>query len=451
MQKFFNNYINLKSVVFSGIVMEIKRPDYLNKLIAAKDNGLVKVITGLRRCGKTYLVKKLYSDWLLKNGVRKDNIIYLALDKIGNANYRNPILLDEYLRDLISKRNGRCYIIIDEIQFSVPVDNPALPENVRSEDNRITFYDVLLGLMDDCDLYVTGSNSKMLSKDILSGFRDRGREIRVHPLSFSEYFSSVGGDKRTAWMEYLQHGGMPLVLSFDDRSSKDDYLKNLLLETYVKDIVEHNGIKNSEDLMHLMEVLASCSACLTNPTNIANTYPGNKISRNTIDSYIGYLKDAFMIEESKRFDIRGRKIIKGQQKYYFEDLGLMNAVLNFREMKLRVLIENAVYNELITRGYNVDVGRIDYRKRVGDGTITVTLETDFVVNRSFEKTYIQVAEGIDEPGKLEQEEASLLRINDGFGKMILVNTDTPQHYTENGIRIMSILDFICDKKCLEHY
>lgn len=435
----------------SGAFMEIKRPDYLNKLIAAKDNGLVKVITGLRRCGKTFLVKKLYTEWLRDNGVPDSNIIYLALDRVSNATYRNPILLDEYIRGIISGQKGRCYVIIDEIQFSVPVDNPALPENVRNEDNRITFYDTLLGLMDECDLYVTGSNSKMLSKDVLSGFRDRGHEIRVRPLSFSEYYSSIGGDRTKAWTEYLHHGGMPLVLSFDDRPSKDEYLKNLLTETYIKDIVEHNGVRDSEDLMHLMEFLASCSACLTNPTNIANTYPGNRISRNTVDTYIGYFRDAFLIEESKRFDIRGRKIIQGQQKYYFEDLGLMNAVLNFREMKLRVLIENAVYNELIARGYNVDVGRIDYRKRIEGVNTTVTLETDFVVNRSFERTYIQVAEGIDEPGKLAQEEASLIRIKDGFGKMILVNTDTPQHYTENGIRIMSIPDFMCDKNCLEHH
>ncbi len=430
--------------------MEIERPEYVRKLIASKDNGRVKVITGLRRCGKTYLVKTLFTKWLRNNGVSDNNIIYLALDRISNADYRNPLLLDEYLRDAISKRSGRCYVIIDEIQFSVPVDNPALPVNVRTEENRLTFYDSLLGLMDECDLYVTGSNSKMLSKDVLSGFRDRGHEIRVHPLSFVEYYSAVDMDIRSAWTEYLYHGGMPLVLSFEDRPSKDRYLKDLLSETYVKDIVEHNRVEDSEDLMNLLEVMASCCACLTNPTNISNTYPPKTVSRNTVDKYLGFFKDSFLLEESKRFDIRGRKIIKGQQKYYFEDLGLMNAVLNFREMKTRVLIENAVYNELISRGYNVDVGRIDYRKRVNGVNTTVTLETDFVVNRSFERTYIQVAEGIDEPGKLEQEEASLLRIKDGFGKMILVNTDTPQHYTENGIRIMSILDFMRERDCLEH-
>ncbi len=429
--------------------MKVERPEYLNKLIAAKDNGRVKVITGPHGCGKTYLVRTLFSEWLRNNGISDDRIIYLPLDRVSNARYRNPLLLDEYIRDIISGSDDRCYVIIDEIQFSVPVDNPDLPENVRTEENRITFYDVLLGLMDECDLYVTGSNSKMLSKDILSGFRDRGHEIRVHSLSFIEYHSSVGGDVREAWMEYLHHGGMPFVLSFDDRSSKDGYLKDLLSETYVKDIVEHNGIRDSEKLSHLLEVLASCSGCLTNPTNIANTYRGNTITRNTIDRYIGFFKDSFLLEESKRFDIRGRRIIQGQQKYYFEDLGLMNAILNFREMKLNVLIENAVYNELISRGYNVDVGRIDYRKRADGVNVVVTLEVDFVVNRSFERTYIQVAEGIDDPGKLEQEETSLIRIRDGFGKMILVNTDTPEHYTQNGIRIMSILDFMRDRGCLE--
>ena len=432
-----------------GDKTEVERPEYLGKLIAAKDNNLVKVVTGLRRCGKTFLVKELYPTWLRENGVPAENIIYLALDKVANAAYRNPLLLDEYIRKNLSERKGRCYVIIDEIQFCVAVDNPALPENVRTEENRITFYDTILGLMDECDLYVTGSNSKMLSKDILSGFRDRGHEVKIHPFSFAEFYSAVGGDRRTAWKEYLYHGGMPLVLSFKDAKSKDAYLKNLLSETYMKDILEHNRIDNSEDLEHLLEVMASCAACLTNPTNIANTYPGNRMSRNTVDRYLGFFMESFLLEMSKRFNIRGRKYIKGEQKYYFEDIGLMNAVLNFREMKMTVLIENAVYNELISRGYSVDIGRVDYRKRVNGKNTTVTLETDFVVNKSFERTYIQVAEGIDDPGKLQQEEASLMRIKDGFGKMILVDTDVPEHYTSNGIRIMSILDFMSDRNCLE--
>lgn len=431
--------------------MVVERPEYLGKLVSAKDNGLVKIVTGLRRCGKTFLVKELYPAWLREHGVPAENIIYLALDVISNATYRNPMLLDGYIRKEISAREGRCYVIIDEIQFCVSVDNPALPKNVRTADNRITFYDTVLGLMDECDLYITGSNSKMLSKDILSGFRNRGHEIRVHPFSFSEFHSAVGGDRRTAWKEYLHHGGMPLILKFDDSPSKDTYLKSLLTETYVKDILEHNRIDSSKDLEHLLEVMASCAACLTNTTNIANTYQGNPMSRNSVDRYLGLFMDSFLLEMSKRFDIRGRRYIKGQQKYYFEDLGLMNAVLNFREMKMSVLIENAVYNELIGRGYSVDVGRIDYRKRVDGVNTTVTLETDFVVNRSFERTYIQVAMGIDDPGKLEQEEASLMRIKDGFGKMILVDTDVLEHFTPNGIRVMSILDFMSDRGCLEKF
>lgn len=430
--------------------MVVERPEYLERIVAAKDNGLVKVVTGLRRCGKTFLVKELYPAWLRDNGVPAENVIYIALDSIANAGYRNPLLLDGYIRDMLSEREGRCYVIVDEIQFCVPVDNPSLPENVRTEDNRITFYDVILGLMDECDVYVTGSNSKMLSKDILSGFRDRGHEIRIHPFSFSEFHSAVGGDRREAWREYLHHGGMPLILRFADPLSKDAYLKNLLSETYVKDILEHNRIDGSEDLEHLLEVMASCAACLTNPTNIANTYPGRSVSRNTVDRYLELFEDSFLLNRSKRFDIRGRRYIKGQQKYYFEDIGLMNAVLNFREMKMQVLIENAVYNELVRRGYSVDVGRIDYRKRVDGINRTVTLETDFVVNRSFERIYIQVAAGIDDPGKLEQEEASLMRIRDGFGKMILVDTDVPEHFTPNGIRVMSILDFMSDADCLNN-
>ena len=282
---------------------------------------------------------------------------------------------------------------------------------------------------------------------------DNGRKVAesARVVLDEDSAANVMEEMRKEVEEGMFECNMSMTWTFDDGSakSKDAYLKNLLSETYMKDILEHNRIDNSEDLEHLLEVMASCAACLTNPTNIANTYPGNRMSRNTVDRYLGFFMESFLLEMSKRFNIRGRKYIKGEQKYYFEDIGLMNAVLNFREMKMTVLIENAVYNELISRGYSVDVGRVDYRKRVNGKNTTVTLETDFVINKSFERTYIQVAEGIDDPGKLQQEEASLMRIKDGFGKMILVDTDVPEHYTPNGIRVMSILDFMSDRSCLE--
>ena len=424
----------------------IDRPRYLQQLIDRRDNGMIKVITGLRRCGKTYLVEELYTRYLISEGVPERNIIYLALDKDYNARYRNPLELGSHIRDLISSTEGRCYVIIDEIQFCVKVENPALPGD---RENMITFYDVTLGLKDECDLYITGSNSKMLSRDILTNFRGRGDEIRVYPLSFSEFYSAVGGDRRSAWTEYLLHGGMPHILSIKNPKDKDRYLKNLFEETYLKDIVERHSVKNIGDLSKVMDVIASSCCSLTNTTNIANTFPKNSVSRNTVDAYVDHFEESFIITESKRYDIRGRKHINGQQKYYFADLGLMNARLNFREFNISKLIENAVFNELVSRGYNVDVGRIEIRKKDEDGTYRrITLETDFVINTSYDRCYIQVAAGLDDPGKKEQEEASLLRIKDNFEKIILVNSDTPRYRTDNGHVIMSIIDFMLDPDAL---
>ena len=424
----------------------IERSRYLKMLLDRKDNGMIKVITGLRRSGKTYLLREIYINHLISEGISRDNILYLALDKDINIRFRNPLELGDHIREFIGKSDGRKYVFIDEIQFCIPVDNPYLPPN---DDNKITFYDTALGLMDECDLYITGSNSKMLSAEVLTNFRGRGDEIRVFPLSFSEYYSHVGGDKRDAWKEYLYHGGMPYILSIKDPKDKDRYLRNLFEETYLKDIVERHSVRDQSDLSITMDVIASSCSSLTNPTNIAKTFPNGSVSRNTVDTYISYFIESFIIKESKRFDIRGRKFISGQQKYYFTDLGLMNARLNFREFNTAKLIENAVFNELLSRGYNVDVGRIDVRRKGSDGEYhLVSLETDFVINHNYDRYYIQVASGIDDIGKKEQEEASLIRIKDGFGKMILVNSDVPKHRTENGILVMSILDFMLDPDVL---
>lgn len=420
--------------------MIIKRDRYLKKLVDKKDNGMVKVITGLRRSGKTFLLKELYCNWLKENGVSPDNIIYIQLDQNENAEYRNPILLDKYLRDLIRKNEKRCYIMIDEIQYSVSVPNPYLPTEVQDKSNAITFYDTVLGLMDKCDLYITGSNSKMLSTDILTNFRGRGDEIRVYPLSYSEY-TIVYGDNNNSFRDYLNFGGMPLVLSKENSSEKMGYLKLLFEKTYEKDIIERYGIRNKTEIGSILDYLASTICCFTNPNNIRNKI--DSLSYNTVCSYLEYFKDSFLISECKRFDLRGKEYLEREQKYYFTDLGLRNARLNFRQFDLPRLLENVVYNELIMRGFNVDVGRVQTRIKNKNGNWQLSyLESDFVVNSGDLKMYIQVAEGISDPEKKKQEMASLLHIREGFPKFILINQDIPKHYTEEGIIIMSIREFL---------
>jgi len=426
--------------------MIISRGQYLNKIISHKDNGLVKVITGLRRSGKTYLLKVLFKDWLIEQGIAEKNIIYLPLDLNENAKYRNPILLDQYLREKIQVTDGRCYVMIDEIQYSVSVPNTWLPEEAQTPENSITFYDTVLGLMDFCDLYITGSNSEMLSSDILTNFRGRGDEIPVYPLSFSEFLPACGRPRAEAFREYLYYGGMPFVLSCESPRDKSAYLKTLFDKTYDEDLISRYKIQNRDDLGRILDMLASSVGSLVNPTNIANKF-GNTIklsvTRNTVAEYIDHIKNAFLIDEAKRFDIRGKEYISGQQKYYFTDLGLRNARLNFRQYDLPHLLENAVYNELRIRGFSVDVGRVQTRIKNKNGDYQISyLESDFVVNDADRKMYIQVAEGIDDPEKKEQEMKSLLHIRDGFPKIILVNQDIPKHHSEEGFVIMSIIDFL---------
>lgn len=426
--------------------MAIQRDRYLEQLISKKDNGLVKVITGLRRCGKTYLLRELYRSWLLEHGVKKENIIYLSLDANANATYRNPILLDQYLRSKMAAASGRCYVMIDEIQYCVTVPNEALPKEVRSSQNAITFYDTVLGLMDVCDLYITGSNSQMLSSDVLTNFRGRGDEIRVYPLSFKEFYSARTGDPREAFREYLYHGGMPMVLAYQSNQDKGNYLRRLFTKTYLLDIVERHNIRNSSNLGEVLDFLASSTGSLINPTKIAARFKAEHISdvsRNTIDDYLQYMEDAFLVQEAKRFDVRGKEYISGQQKYYFTDLGLRNARLNFRQFDRPRLLENAVYNELIMRGYRVDVGCVKAKVKNEDGKWGYkNLEADFVVHDPEKQMYIQVTEGIDDIGKKEQKMASLMHIRDGFPKMILMDQDVPPHYLDNGIQVMSIQDFM---------
>lgn len=426
--------------------MEIQRDRYLNQLITRRNNGLVKVITGLRRCGKTYLLHHLYHQWLLEHGVPDDHILYIALDRNENATYRNPILLDQYLQERIRSISGRCYVMIDEIQYAVPVPNEALPESVRTADNAITFYDTVLGLMEECDLYITGSNSQMLSSDILTNFRGRGDEVRVYPLSYAEFRSAYSGDARYAFREYLYHGGMPMILSIPDEAGKGQYLRNLFTKTYEDDIINRYHIKNRDDLGSVLDFLASATGSLVNATAIADHFKEKGISemaRNTVDEYISHIEQSFLVQEARRFDLRGKEYVSGQQKYYFTDLGLRNARLNFRQFDRPHLLENAVYNELVMRGYSVDVGRVQTRIKNKSGNWQISyLESDFVVHDLSRKMYIQVAEGIDDPDKKRQEMASLLHIRDGFPKYILIDQDVPMHYTEEGIAIMSVQDFL---------
>lgn len=430
--------------------MEIKRDLYLNKLIERRDNGLVKVITGLRRSGKTYLLKNIYRNRLIADGVPEENIIYLALDQNTNAAYRNPLLLDEYLQKRIQSIRGRCYIIIDEIQYSQTVPNPYLPEESRNAKNEITFYDTVLGLMDQCDVYITGSNSEMLSSDILTNFRGRGDEVRVYPLSFREYYTSSGGSISAAFRNYLYYGGMPMILSQHSTEAKANYLQTLFRKTYEDDIISRYNIRNRDDFGRVMDMLASSIGSLVNPTNIAQKFGQNQklsVSRNTVAEYIRCIENAFLIEQAKRFDIRGKEYITGQQKYYFTDLGLRNARLNFRQFDLPHLLENAVYNDLRIRGYSVDIGRVQANIKGENGTVQrVWLESDFVLNNADQRAYIQVAEGLDDPGKKEQEMRSLLHIRDGFPKIVLVNQDIPAHRSEDGILIMSITDFLLSEQ-----
>lgn len=429
--------------------MIIQRDRYLQQLQKKRGNGLIKVITGLRRCGKTYLLKKIYRDWLIEHGVPEDHIIYLALDQTENIRYRNPFELDRYIKDRIGKGGtgaaaGADYVVmIDEIQFSVPVPNPYLPESEQDKSNAITFYDVVLGLMDQCDLYITGSNSEMLSSDILTNFRGRGDEIRIYPLSFAEYFAVVGGSERSAFLDYLRYGGMPLILSQRTPSEKADYLQSLFDKIYLTDIVERYKVRDLDALGKVTDYLASSMGSLTNPTNIAGRFQDKTIARNTVADYIHYLHNSYLISEAARFDVRGREYIQGQQKYYFTDPGLRNARLNFRQFDLPHLLENVVYNELITRGYHVDIGRVQVNEKKADGKYqTVNLESDFIINDMDRRMYIQVTEGLDDPDKKEQEMRSLLHIRDGFPKMVLVNEDVPEYHTEDGIIIKSIREFL---------
>jgi len=429
--------------------MIIERKQYLDELIKKKDNGRIKIITGIRRCGKSYLLFELYKNYLLKNRIAENQIIEMALDDIENSQYRDPFKLNEYIKSKISD-DKRYYIFIDEIQFSRSVKNPYIDD----EDEKITFVDTLLSLMKrkNLDIYITGSNSKMLSKDILTQFRDRGDEIHLYPLSFAE-MSSCYEDKDKAWEDYVLCGGMPFVLEMETFEEKSRYLKGLFEETYIKDIIDRNQIKNSEEVLEvLLDFVSSAVGSLTNPLKLSKRYDSEKkinISNNTISKYLIYFEEAYLLYSAKRYDIKGSKYFSTPLKYYFADIGLRNARLNFRQVEETHIMENIIYNDLLRRGFNVDVGVVEYFPSVEGKTTRVQLEVDFVINRGNLRYYIQSAFAINSEEKKEQERNSLKRIDDSFKKIIIVRDNIVPRYDEYGIYYVGIRDFLLMDDFLE--
>lgn len=428
--------------------MQYARKQYMDQLIRKRDNGRVKVITGLRRSGKSYLLFTLYRKYLLDSGIGEDQIVGLALDEIDNAKYRNPFELDKAVRERMPDKNKRYYVIIDEIQFVAEVQNPY----VEDPNEKITFIDVVLGLMKlpNADIYVTGSNSRMLSSDVLTQFRDRGDEIRVNPLSFAEVYEHYEGDKRGAWRDYCTYGGMPLVWTMESHEEKSRYLRNLFSQTYIKDVLERHQVKNDSEVLEiLLNVLASGIGSLTNPSRLSNTFASERrirVAPDTIDTYIGYFEEAFLIKKAERYDVKGRKYIRTPVKYYYSDSGLRNARLGFRQLEETHLMENVLFSDLVRRGYDVDVGVVEQNVRDGLGkNVRKQLEVDFVVNRGEERYYIQSALTIAEPEKREQEIASLIRIPDSFRKIVVVRDYIKPWQDENGIQYVGIEDFLLDE------
>ena len=410
---------------------EIKRDVYLNKLISRKENGLIKIITGIRRCGKSYLLDPLFKNSLLESGVKPDHIIKLELDKEENTKYRDSHELNEYIKSQI-KDKDMYYILLDEIQ---------MVEGFESVLNSFLYERNL-------DVYVTGSNSKFLSSDIITEFRGRGDEIKVFPLSFAEYVEAFKGDKQDAWNEYVLYGGLPLILSKKTDEEKSKYLKDLFDQTYIKDIIERNSIQRVDILDSIINMLASSVGSLTNPKKIYDTFVSNgekEISSNTVNSYIKYIEDSFIVNKSDRYDVKGKKYIQTPQKYYFSDIGLRNARLNFRQQEENHIMENIIYNELLLRGYNVDVGVVELR----EGNQRKQLEVDFVCNLGNKRYYVQSALNLDTREKTIQEERPLMNINDNFKKIIVVK-DTMKHWiTEEGILVVGIQEFLLDKNSLD--
>lgn len=427
--------------------MEISRNRYLEALKLRINNGAIKVITGIRRAGKSYLLFNLFYKHLLETGVSEDRIIRIALDDDQNKELRDSNTLSTYIRTLANDKSKDYFLLLDEIQLAIT------QEELRNEGQYIGVFSVLNGLLrlGNVDIYVTGSNSRFLSSDILTEFRGRGDEIHVQPLSFKEFMQVYDGDIYHGWIEYSTYGGLPFLLSMKTDPQKSKYLQNLFKETYMKDILEHNHIGKTQELDALIDILASSIGSLTNPKKIANTFKsamGSTISENTIVKYISILQDAFLISEATRYDIKGRKYIGSIRKYYFEDIGLRNARLNFRQVEENHIMENAIYNELKDRGYNVDVGIVETRERSGQISKRSSYEVDFVVNNGSRRYYIQSAFSLETEQKEQQECKSLNSINDNFGKIIVVKDIIKPHMDEKGILRVGLFDFLLDERIL---
>ena len=415
--------------------MEIKRNRYLNTLISKKHNGLIKVITGMRRCGKSYLLFTLFKEHLLSDGIDEDHIIEIAFDAFENKKYRNPDVLYPYLKEQI-KDDAMYYVLLDEVQLLGEFES-ILNSLIR---------------MKNVDVYVTGSNARFLSKDVITEFRGRGDEVHMYPLSFAEFMSVYPGTKQDGWNEYMLYGGIPLVLEFTTPDQKIAFLKSLFEETYISDIVGRHNIRNKAELEELLNILSSAIGSLTNPQKLSATFQTvkkKKISNSTIKRYIDYLCDSFLIDSAIRYDVKGKKYIDTPVKYYFTDMGLRNARLNFRQIEETHSMENIIFNELKMRGFNVDVGVImQYETNEKGANIRKQLEIDFVCNQGSKRYYIQSAYATPDQAKMEQEQRSLMLTGDFFKRMIITKDTPAPYYNESGVLIMNVYDFLLNENSL---
>ena len=416
--------------------MKIGRDVYLNKLISKRHNGLIKVVTGMRRCGKSYLLFNLFKEYLVNEGVAENHIIEIAFDSFENKKYRDPEVLFPYLMEKISD-DEMYYVLLDEVQML---------DDFESVLNS-------LGRKQNVDVYVTGSNAKFLSKDIITEFRGRGDEVHMYPLTFGEFMSVYDGDKQEGWRDYVLFGGIPLVLGFETADQKSDFLKSLFEETYISDITGRNNIRNKAELEELLNILSSAIGSLTNPSKLSATFKSVKnktLSKDTIIKYIDYLKDSFLIDSAIRYDIKGKKYINTPSKYYFTDPGLRNARLNFRQVEETHAMENIIFNELKVRGYNVDIGVVVMNEVDKNGKkIRKQLEVDFVCNKGSKRFYIQSAYALPDKEKMEQEQRSLVNTGDGFKKIIIAKDAVAPLYNEKGILVMSVYDFLLNPDSME--
>lgn len=430
--------------------MHIQRDLYLKKIVSFMWDGQVKVITGIRRCGKSYLLRTIFRQYLAERGVSEDHVLSYELDLAKDIRYRNPLELAKAVRERVEGQAEQFYLFVDEIQMSDAVPNPYNPDG-----KPITFYDALndLNSLPNLDIYVTGSNSKMLSSDILTEFRGRSDEIRVHPLSFAEYYAAVGGDKAEAFENYAFFGGLPLILSRPDDTARMNYLKSLFSEVYLKDIVERKKIRREDVLSATMDLLCSSVGSLTNPNNIANSLNTrqklageNTVAPNTVKSYIGYLADAYLFEECRRYDVKGKDYFDYPNKYYCEDVGLRNARIGFRQQEMTHIMENIIYNDLRIRGCEVDIGIVyGSEKNKAGQTVQVAREIDFVATRGGKKTYIQSAYALETEAKAETENKPFGLTGDSFPKIIVRHDIRKRWYDDNGVLNIGILDFLLDE------